>query len=611
MIKTLKGKIAIIYVLLILMIAIVGLTSVLSFLKLSKSVDSLMIDNYKSINAARNMMDAMDEQNIAILNYLNNRGKNEISIFYESSDKFYKWFNIETNNVTESGEQENVDRINNYYLEYSKSFSQIQDLKEKVGVEGAREFYDSKVEPLHNGLQNELNDLWKLNEEAMFTSKNKVTKDTVTIMYTVLALSTIAVVGGYLVSRFFANKFLRPIYVLTEAVKRVQEGDLEQQAYVQSNDEIGSLAHEFNNMTKRIKQFEKSSKGKLLAEKNKSIAIVKSISDPLIVLDMNFKVTLVNKACEEVFDIEEKSVLHKHFFEAFRYANLYDFIASAYTECDKRHSEEIIKITSKEKEYYFNVIISIVKDSELKVNEIVVLLQNVTELKQLEKMKTDFIATISHEFKTPLTSIMMGVSLIEDDNIGQLNEKQISIVDTIKDDADTLSDLVSDLIHLSKIESEKAIYSMESCSIIGIIENSISNFYSQAEGKEVVLHYEASEELSKVFGDMEKLTWVLNNLISNSLKHTNAGDEIFIKACVREDKICVSVEDSGEGIPSQYQKNIFDKYVQVEQGQGDIKGSGLGLAIAREIVEAHGGNIWCESKLDEGSTFIFTLQIEQ
>jgi len=231
------------------------------------------------------------------------------------------------------------------------------------------------------------------------------------------------------------------------------------------------------------------------------------------------------------------------------------------------------------------------------------------ELKSIEILRNDFISDISHEFKTPLTSIMMGLSLIEDDNIGQLNKKQISIVDTIKDDADTLSDLVSDLIHLSKIESEKAIYNMESCSIIGIIENSISNFYSQAEGKEVVLHYEASEELPKVFGDMEKLTWVLNNLISNSLKHTNAGDVIFISACVKEDKICISVEDSGEGIPSQYQKNIFDKYVQVEQE--DIKGSGLGLAIAREIVEAHGGNIWCESKLDEGSIFIFTLQIEQ
>ena len=609
MIKTLKGKISAVYICLVLMIAIVGFTSVFSFHVLSRAIDGLMVNNYKSISATNNMIEAIDEQNMAILNYLNNNEETGIDLFHKNSDRFYKWCNIEANNITELGEKDHISKINKDYDKYIMLFSNLQEIKNKQGTDKALDFYNNQIITLYNDLKNELKDLSSINERAMFGSKDKVTNDTILIMYVVLGLSLVAVIGGYFIATFFINKFFKPIYTLTESIKSVKEGELQKEISVATSDEIGLLAHEFNNMTKRLQQFEHSNKGKLLEEKNKSIAIVKSISDPLIVLDTDYKVVLLNNACEDVFRIKEEDALNKHFLEGIRNRELYEYISDVYKEDNEKISDKIMNLKVDEKDYYFNIVSTSIKDRDFKVYGIVVLLQNVTKLKQLEKIKTDFMGTISHELKTPLTSIMMGLSLITDKKIGDLNEKQETIVEAIREDGERLSNLISELLQLSKIQSDKAVFNIKQCSIIGIIENCIKRFNKQALSKEVNLYFEASEKLPKITIDSEKISWTLNNLISNSLKYINAGDEVFIKAVVKDNKMYVSVEDTGVGIPSEYQKIIFDKFVQVKGGDLEMRSSGIGLAIAKEIVESHGGEIWCESKLDVGSKFTFTLPI--
>lgn len=609
MIKTLKGKISTVYIWLVLMIAIVGFTSVFSFHALSRAIDGLMVNNYKSISAINNMIEAIDGQNTAILNYLNNNDERGIDLFDKNSDRFYKWCNIEANNITELGEKDHISKINKDYDKYIMLFSNLQEIKNKQGTDKALDFYNNQIITLYNDLKNELKDLSSINERAMFGSKDKVTNDTILIMYVVLGLSLVAVIGGYFIATFFINKFLKPIYTLTESIKSVKEGELQKEISVATSDEIGLLAHEFNNMTKRLQQFEHSNKGKLLEEKNKSIAIVKSISDPLIVLDTDYKVVLLNNACEDVFRIKEEDALNKHFLEGIRNRELYEYISDVYKEDNEKISDKIMNLKVDEKDYYFNIVSTSIKDRDFKAYGIVVLLQNVTKLKQLEKIKTDFMGTISHELKTPLTSIMMGLSLITDKKIGDLNEKQETIVEAMREDGERLSSLISELLQLSKIQSDKAVFNIKQCSIIGIIENCIKRFNKQALSKEVNLYFEASEKLPKITIDSEKISWTLNNLISNSLKYINAGDEVFIKAVVKDNKMYVSVEDTGVGIPSEYQKIIFDKFVQVKGGDLEMRSSGIGLAIAKEIVESHGGEIWCESKLDVGSKFTFTLPI--
>lgn len=609
MFKTLKSKVSTVYLFLVITIGLVGTTCIFNIYSLRKSIDGLMVNNYSSISSVSGMLETLEAQDRLITDYLYTDHINVINTFNDNSDLFNKYYNDEYDSVNEVGKKALVQSINVQYDEYINLFSRLRELKSSGAADSAEKLYITSLSPAFEKIKSELKQLSQMNEKAMFTNKDAVISYTNKSMYAILTLSLIAVVGGFILSRYSINKTLRPIYALTETVKRVKEGHLAQELPILTRDEIGELTIEFNKMTKRLQELEQSNLGKLLLEKTRSVAIVKSISDPLIVLDNNYRILLLNKSCEKLFNIEEKSAVNKYFLDVIDNVEMFDLIYNLSNTEGNKPEQKIIHLNVENNDYYFIVVVTLIKDSEASINGVVVLLQNVTQLKLLEKVKSDFISTISHEFKTPLTSIMIGTSLILNEDIGPLNKKQEQIIETIKDDGEKLTSLVTNLLQLSKLESHQSAFNIKPSSVIGLIDNSIKHFYDQAIAKEVSLYYEAEEDLPKIQVDTEKVSWVLNNLISNALKYTNSGDEIVIRPFVRENKMCVSVIDTGIGIPEDYLNKIFDRFVQVENQDSETKGSGLGLAIAKEIIEAHGGEIWCQSKLDLGSTFTFTLPL--
>ncbi len=606
--KTLKGKISVLFLSLVILIAIVGITASINLFNLSRAIDSLMIANYKSINAAAKMTEALERQDSAVLIYISvdtDKGK---ELFSGNNEEFLKWFNTGANNLTEEGERELIENVKVSYSNYVKLFLDLQEIRVQQGIEKANEFYNNKMMPNFINTKDELTQLSVLNEKAMFNSKDVATKNAQNSMYLVLGISIVAIIGGFGVSRFFTNRFLAPITLLTQTMKLIKAGDLNQQADINTKDEIGELSVEFNNMTKRLQQYEQSTLGKLLAEKNKSLAIVKSISDPLVVLDPDYRVILMNNAFEKIFNVSEEGLTNKHFLEGIRNGELFDFISSTF-KSENETLQKIFFINSDNEAYYFNIIVTAVKDNNANLSGMIVIFQNVTQLKELEKIRTDFIATISHEFKTPLTSIMMGTDVLIDEGLGPLNDDQMQFMRAIREDGDRLTNLVNDLLELTRIESGKAVYKFQNLSIDDIIEFAVKPFYLIAEQQDKTIYFNCDEDIPPVTADFEKITWVLNNLISNALKYTNAGDEISVTAMKKENTVYVTVKDTGTGIPKEYIDKIFEKFVQVKDGDFEVRGTGLGLAVVRDIIEAHQGRIWCESELDVGSSFTFTLNI--
>lgn len=608
MIRTLKGKITLIYLCLVLIIAIVGGISLFNLYTLGNSVNGLMTDNYKSINACNNMLQVLEHQNDVIVSYIDYPNKDNVNEFYKSSNEFYKWFNVQLNNITEKGEMKNVDKVKNQYVNYLKAFSELQIIKSNSNTEASLKYYNSSIMPIFSGLREELRSISSINDNAMLRSKDIITNDTNESSNFVLSLSILLVGASFFLSRIYVNKFLKPIYLLTETVKLVKAGDLNQEAPIIFEDEIGNLAKEFNHMTKRLQQFEQSTLGNLLNEKNKSLSIVKSISDPLIVLDTNYKIILLNDKCEEFFNIKEENVIGRHFLEAIRSGELYDYILDVY-HGEKKEGQKILSFVKNNDEYYFNVIITEIADNYSKHNGLVIFLQDVTALKQVEQIKSEFVSSVSHEFKTPLTSIMIGMDLMANKDIGQLSEKQIEIMNTIKEDVEKLSNLVNNLLKISKIEYDKSIFDMEPCSMSEVIERSVKSFEASAQSKNIKLHSKLDNNLEKVMGDNEKLTWVVSNLISNAIKFTNDGGSIFVECYQKNNKIYTSVEDTGIGIDERYLDKVFEKFIQVNNQEIDNDGTGLGLAIVKQIVEVHGGEVWCKSELGVGSKFIFTIPV--
>jgi NtrC-family two-component system sensor histidine kinase KinB len=239
---------------------------------------------------------------------------------------------------------------------------------------------------------------------------------------------------------------------------------------------------------------------------------------------------------------------------------------------------------------------------------VLLILQDVTQFKELDRMKSDFIATLSHEFRTPVTSIGMSVDILNRGILGPLNERQKELIDAARQDCVRLTKLARELLQLSKLEAGRAQLRNEELDPNVAIEQILRPLQVQFTEKGVALETDLPASLPHLVADEQALASVLTNLVTNALKHTDPGGTVSVRARADDGALLVSVRDNGHGIPPEYLASIFDKFVQVKQASESTPGSvGLGLAIAKEIVEAYGGSIWAESESGRGSTFHFRI----
>jgi PAS domain S-box-containing protein len=390
---------------------------------------------------------------------------------------------------------------------------------------------------------------------------------------------------------------------LHKAIKSFKDGNFSFESQVYSEDEIGELYKEFKNMSDKIVEFKNSTLGQLVEEKNKSLSIVKSISNPLIVLDSNFKCILVNNSCENYFNIEEQNILGEHILNFIPNKDLYDFIY----ESKKERVQGKTKIMSfDEEKYVFNISISTIISMNSDLNGIIIYFQDITKIKKLDHVKFDFISTLSHELKTPLTSIMMGASMLEEDSIIKNKEESGKIIETLQEDSQKLLDMIDNLLRLTELENEQNYLNLETTDISEIINNSIRNFITIALSKNIKIIFEKDKNIPLLNIDREKFFWVINNLLSNAIKYSLQYGDIIIKLKYRKKVVILTIKDFGIGISPESIPKIFDKFYRENELSN---GTGLGLPLSKQIIELHNGTISCESKLGEGSIFEVNIPI--
>ncbi len=288
---------------------------------------------------------------------------------------------------------------------------------------------------------------------------------------------------------------------------------------------------------------------------------------------------------------------------------------------DESYQESTIKLVgSHQKDFFFKIMVhpllkdekDMVKDinnkRNTKVKGTIVILTDVTRFYELEAMKTDFVTIVSHEFRTPLTSITIGVGMLQEGILGQLNDKGKEIVNAVEEDCERLNKLVNHLLDISRMDDGHIIMETEEVDIYGLIKEGVSPLMLQAQAKGVEIMIDLPPDTPPAEADFNKAVWLVTNLIGNALRYTDMGGRITIGAKCCGNRIFISVTDTGCGIPLEYQEKIFKKHEQVK-GDANPGGAGLGLAICQEIVEAHGGRIWVESTEGEGSSFTFTLPL--
>jgi len=595
-IKTLKGKILLGFAVMILILTGVVGWSIYNFESLSNAINDILVENYRSIKASDSMVESIERQDSALLLLLRTSEEQGQEIFRRNEKEFYSWLARAEDNITIDGEGSILEKINEKYFEFVSSFDQFFNAEE----DQRWEIYNQQLLPRFNEIKNDIRELREINRQAMVEAQRSAnSRANQAIIYTI-GLALLVIVFSLIFAFYLTKQILRPIKELEKGIKKVADRNFQQQVEVASEDEIGVLADEFNEMIAKLQEYEKLNVKKLLMEKEKSEAVVNNLSSPLIVTDQDHKIVLINETAKKLFSIN-KDVIDTHFLEVIQAEEIFEYIKNP-----EAKEKKTFKLKKDDKERHYRISTRRVIDEDEEYQFTVTLLEDITRLKEIDSMKSEFVSTVSHEFRTPLTSMNMGLNMVINEDTGELNEEQRELLEAAYEDVERLTELVSDLLDLSKIESGRIEMEFDKVDINDIIEKTLNPFYKQAEEKGIALKFKQSEDNVFAYADPSKISWVISNLVGNALRYADEG-KIEVGAEIKGRRVLVSVADNGPGIPREYQSKIFDKFVRAGNDKDEKSGTGLGLAISKEIITAHNGRIWVDSEEGEGSTFSFYI----
>ena len=609
---TLKKKILIGYGVAFALMGLVVAWAVTNLVSLGKATDAILSENYRSIIAAENMVDALERQDSGVLLILLGDAGKGIAQFRENEAVFFEWLARAKDNITIDGEAQLVQSIEADYATYRKQFSALTDLRETGGAAREPAYYQETVYPLFAKVREVCIGLRNLNEETMYTASVRAGTVAQRAIWSTVLVAASALIVALMFSLFLAERIVRPIRRFMEASRKISSGDYTVQVPVETGDELGRLAGEFNQMAKQLGRYNEMNIEQIISEKNKGEAILSSIEDGLVVFDTKLKATSINPAARRLLDLKFAESATLHCVDILPDPNVCDLVRKTVetgVQPTVPDEQRIITVSEGERARHYLFSVTAIRGRDRNLSGIVLLLRDVTRLKEVERLKSEFVMAASHELRTPLTSLGMSVDLLLEHAAQGLAEKDRELLQAAHEEVHRMKALVNDLLDLSKIEAGRIELEFESVPVPTLFDHVEAVFKSQMDMKEVSLTSELTGELPKVRADANKITWVLTNLISNALRYVSKGGHISLMAHRIGPHVHLSVRDDGPGIPPEYQSKIFQKFVQVK-GQ-EAGGSGLGLAICKEIVRAHGGAIWVESSAGRGSTFTFTLPVAQ
>ncbi|HAL55906.1 MAG TPA: hypothetical protein DCP63_05385 [Bacteroidetes bacterium] len=610
--RSLRYKIGFSYFVLVAITFVTSIVSIYNFSQLDESLSRILIANVQSVVAAENMVKTLERQERAQISMLVENDSLSKSAFGKNRKEFDEWFNIARGSLILPYEPPLLDSIASYYKRFLFLSDSLQVLVES-GVPRAKtvSFADFLIRPTIESLKEHCFKLLEVNQDGIIDADRHVRSISAQATLVVITSSIFAVILSILAAIQFTKSILQPAEKLTQTVRRISSGQLNQKIDITTDDEIGELSREFNKMTERLRTYEEMNVYRLVAEKKRSEAIVSSIPDPVLVTDEENHLVLINQAAKQTLNIFEDNWQGRLLETVIKNERWLPLLSGDGTEsAEGKRSDSLLAVEQADQNLYFRPRQTRIIDEHGNVHGVVTLLQDVTRFKNLDRMKSEFMATVSHEFRTPLTSINMSIDILSQKVLGPVNERQRDLLSTAKDDCERLTKLVKELLDLSRLESGRFEPKREAVSLRALIDEAVRPLRLQFREKAIQLEIDVSEEGGEVPGDQQQLTWVITNLVSNAIRFSQERGTVSISSKPTGTSIRVCVADSGRGIPAEAVEAIFDKFVQVKEATDSTPGSvGLGLAIAKEVVEAHGGKIWVESELGKGSKFFFTLPL--
>lgn len=548
---------------LLAVIILLGLFSAHNIVKMKTDTENILAENYNSVKYAQQMQKALN------------------SALQDSSalEEFKKGMILQSKNVTEVYEKQITETLVQQFDRFSESPSTENYI----------------------ALNETINTIILLNITAI-SNKAEIANSTAnTALIWIVVLAALSAVLGVVMFVLFPKSFTRPIKELTDGILEVSNQNYDSRLNFSEKSEFGEVAVSFNRMAEQLSTFRSSSLAKIMDTKRYLEIIINSIDEPIIGLDRDKNILFANKAATVILNVSHELMIGQSALDISLNNDLFRRLIRGMENAGKK--DEPLKIYSDNKESYFQAhYATTVADGGT-----VIILSNITEFKELDNAKTNFISIISHELKTPISAILMSLKLLEDKRIGEMNEEQTALSQSIRESSDRLLSITGELLKMTQVETGKLQLSPKVTKPIELITYAINATKVLASKFGCNIEVDYPEKLPKLFVDSEKIAWVITNLLSNAIHYSSEDARIVVGAYQVEGKIEIFVQDFGKGIDPRYHESIFDRYFRVPGTK--VQGSGLGLAISKDFVEAHGGTIRIESQVGQGSRFSISLNI--
>lgn len=557
---TIKHKIRLGTVFLFLLMLISGGISMYYLHILNNDSRNILRNNYISLQYAEGMSAALDS----------------LAAGPQYGKRFDSLLALQLRNITEEGEGAASDSIR-FYFQYARAGHASQDTLMR--------------------LRGKLNEVLSLNMRAIEKKNLRAERSAESAFAWLAAIAAVIFLIGITFAYNFPFIITTPLQKLMEGIREISARNYSHRIRMGEEGEIGQLASAFNRMSERLEAFESSNLNKLIFEKTRAEAVINSLQDASIGIDKNNRILFANRQALSLLGLRGEDMVGRQADAVAAGNDLFRYLAQTETTAP-------FKIVVAGKEHYY-----IREKVEVdKGDSTVIVLKNITSFKESDTAKTNFIATISHELKTPLASSDFSLKLLEDSRVGVLSDEQHRLISQLKADNQRMLRILSELLNMAQLEAGKLQMHIAPVSLQTVIQQSLGAVESHLKDRSLQLHTDIPGSLPDVPADADKIGWVLNNFLTNAIRYSPPGAAITIRVRQQENTLSCEVEDQGPGIAPAYRMQIFERYFQVP-GRADNKGSGIGLAICKEFIEAMGGRIWVNSGPQQGSIFGFALHI--
>ncbi len=542
----------------------VSIVAIVCINLLSSETENLLAANYNTIRYCSEMSRAVDDIGITPA---------ALSIF-ESN------LSLQENNITEPGERKITQQVRNYFEQIKK---------------GDRDAV------LFHKINEAIYDIYTLNQRALERKNTSALTTAANARLWLTILTSVLILISFTLVVNFPGYIANPIRLLTEGIRQIGEKNYDKRIMIDNKDEFGEMAAAFNQMAKKLYEYEHSNLSQLMFEKKRVETIINQMEDAVVGLDAERRILFINHKAEELFNLKQTEITGKYVPDIVLYNDLLRTVIQNDTK------KKPLKIVIAKKESYFSVDNRIVYNEGINIGEVFTL-KDITSYKELDISKTNLLATISHELKTPISAIKMSLKLVADARVGTLNAEQKELMSNIDEDAERLLRITGELLNMTQLESGNIQLKLQKVDPGEIVTDSLHAVQVQAEQKNLQMQIQCPDNLPYVLADEDKTSWVLINFLTNAIKYSPDQSRILIKVALKNNTIKFSVQDFGRGIEEKYLSRIFDRYFKVPGGI-EKSSTGLGLAISKEFIDAQGGLIEVSSEMGKGSVFSFSLPV--